>query len=90
MKDYDLVEKSVIIDKGVELEVIKFCYLGDMLDADSGVDSAVTARVRYAWNKFKELRPFLTAKSLPAGERTLLGCKGSIPAGERKGVQELR
>jgi len=25
--------------------VDKFCYLGDMLDADGGCDSAVTARV---------------------------------------------
>jgi hypothetical protein len=37
MKD-DLIEKSVIIGKGVELEKVrKFCYLGDMLDADGGV-----------------------------------------------------
>jgi hypothetical protein len=42
MKD-DLIEKSAIIGKGVELEKVrKFCYLGDMLDADGGVDSAVT------------------------------------------------
>jgi hypothetical protein len=62
MKD-DLIEKSVIIGKGVELEKVrKFCYLGDMLDADGGVDSAVTNRIRCAWNKFRELAPFLTAK----------------------------
>jgi hypothetical protein len=47
MKVDDLVEKSVIIGKGVELEKVrKFCYLGDMLDADGGVDSAVTTIVR--------------------------------------------
>jgi hypothetical protein len=69
MKDDDLVEKSMIIGKGVELEKVrKFCCLGDMLDADGGVDSAVTTRVRCAWNKFRELAPFLTAKSLPTGE----------------------
>ena len=34
------------IGNGVSLEKIdKFCYLGDMLDADEGCDSAVTARV---------------------------------------------
>jgi len=34
------------IDNGVLLEKAdKFCYLGDMLDADGGSDSAVTARV---------------------------------------------
>jgi hypothetical protein len=33
-----------------------------MLDADGGVDSAVITKVRSAWNKFRELAPFLTAK----------------------------
>ena len=28
-------------------------YLGDTLDADGGCDSAVTARVRSAWKKFR-------------------------------------
>jgi hypothetical protein len=73
MKDDDPVEKSVIISKGVELEVKIFCYLANMLDADGSVDSAVTSRARCAWNKFKELK-------------TLLDHKGSLPAGERKSV----
>jgi hypothetical protein len=52
----------VITGEGVDLEKVrKFCCLGDMLDADGGVDSAVTTRVRCAWNKFKGIRPFLTA-----------------------------
>jgi len=39
----------------VSLEKVdKFCYLGDMLDADGGCDSAVTTRVRSAWKKFRE------------------------------------
>ena len=39
------------IGNGVSLEKVdKFCYLEDMLDADGGCDSAVTARVRSAWN----------------------------------------
>jgi len=37
------------IGNGVSLEnVEKFCYLGDMLDADRGCDSAVTT-VRSTW-----------------------------------------
>jgi hypothetical protein len=62
MKDDDLVEKCDNWQRG---GVRKFCYLGDMLDADGGVDSAVTTRVRRAWNKFRELAPFLTAKRYP-------------------------
>jgi len=48
---------------GVLLEKVdKFCYLGDMLEADGGCDSAVTARVRYAWKKFHEYLPILKVK----------------------------
>ena len=31
------------------LKVYKFCYLGDMLDADGGCDSAVMPKVRSTW-----------------------------------------
>ena len=43
--------------------VDSFCYLGDMLNADGGVDLAVTTRVRSGWKKFRELMPFLTSKA---------------------------
>jgi hypothetical protein len=46
MKDDDSVEESVIIGQGIELKIVrKFCYLGDMLDAIGGVDSAVTTEL---------------------------------------------
>jgi len=45
--------KFCILVTGVSLEKVhKFCYLGNMLDADRGCDSAVTTRVRFAWEKF--------------------------------------
>ena len=43
--------------------VESFCYLGDTLDANGGVDSAVRTRVRCGWKKFHELAPFLTSKA---------------------------
>ena len=44
-------------------KVDKFCYLGYiMLDADGGCDSAVIARVRSAWKRFREYLPVLTGK----------------------------
>ena len=53
------------IGNGVSLEKVgKFCYLGDVLDADGGCDSAVTTRVRSAWKKFCEFLPILTAKGI--------------------------
>ena len=52
------------IGYGVSLEKVdKFCYLGDMLDADRGCDSAVTTRVRSAWKRFfREYLPILNGK----------------------------
>ena len=53
----------ILITNGVALEKVdKFCYLGDMLDADGACDSAVTTRVRSAWKKFLEYLPILTGK----------------------------
>ena len=60
---------------GVSLEKVdKFCYLGHMLDADEGCDSAVTTRVRSAWKKFREYLPILTGKGF------LLKLKGKVYA----------
>jgi len=48
---------------GVLLEKVdKLCYLGDILDADGGCDSAVTTRVRSAWKKYREYLHILTGK----------------------------
>jgi len=47
------IGNAVSLDK-----VDKFCYLADMLDADGECDSAVTIKVRSAWNKI----PILTGK----------------------------
>ena len=44
--------------------VQKFCYLGDMLGAEGGVEAAVRNRVRCAWGKFHELTPILTGRGV--------------------------
>ena len=54
--------------------VHSFCYLGDTLNANGGVDLAVTARVRCGWWKFREMAPFLTSK------RPSLKMKGRVYA----------
>ena len=54
--------KYLTVD-GAEYEVVtKFRYLGDMLDAGGGAESAVTARIRSGWNAFHALSPFLTSR----------------------------
>ncbi|XP_065319059.1 uncharacterized protein LOC135927050 [Gordionus sp. m RMFG-2023] len=53
------------IGNGLTLEKVdKFCYLGDMLIEDGGVDSAVVARIRQAWKKFREMSSILTNKKI--------------------------
>ena len=44
--------------------VASFCYLGDILSAGGGCEIAVTARVKTAWKKFRELLPVLTSPHL--------------------------
>ena len=55
--------KEVVIEPNLKLEcVTKFCYLGETLGVGGGAEEAARARVRYAWAKFKELSPILTAR----------------------------
>jgi hypothetical protein len=59
------LSKGMDIGNGDVLEYTKkFCYLGDMVSADGDADSAVVARVRNAWKKFRELSPILTQKGI--------------------------
>ena len=62
-KDGGKVE--IEIEKGVRLEMVhNFCYLGDIIDVNGGVETAITRRIQKAWCKFRELRPILTRKGL--------------------------
>ncbi len=50
--------------------VDRFCYLGDMIGAGEGAEEASRARVRCAWDKFRELALILTIKrGLSGGKR---------------------
>ena len=42
-----------------------FCYLGDGLNAKGGCETAVTARVRIEWMKFREGEELLLGRRLP-------------------------
>ena len=64
IKEVDLAE-DLMVD-GETYECVKsFCYLGDTVDGDGGVDLAATARIRNEWMKFGELLPFLTSRAPP-------------------------
>jgi len=51
------------IGDGASLELVDmFCYVGDMLSVDGNADTAVEARVRKGWDKFRQLVPQITNK----------------------------
>ena len=51
LADYDRLES-----------VDQFCYLGDMLGAESGAEEPTQNRARCVWAKFRKLEPILKAK----------------------------
>ena len=54
-----------VIISGEEIEkVSSFCYLGDFIGQRGGCFDATTARIRSAWNKFRDLLPILTCRGL--------------------------
>ena len=58
-----------------QVETVKgFCYLGDGLNAGGGCETAVTARVRMGWMKFRECVELLLGKRF----RPTLKMKGMV------------
>lgn len=63
------IRKRTIAEKvnlaGDDLEIKgRFCYLGDVLSTDGGVDASVIARTRAGWKKFKELSGVLCKRGM--------------------------
>lgn len=54
----------VDVDGNMVDVVSTFCYLGDMLSAGGGCDTAIAARCCVAWGKFRKLLPVLTSRHL--------------------------
>jgi hypothetical protein len=47
----EVEEGTMEVEGGVIGEVKQFCYLGDMLDSESGAERSVRTRVGAAWKK---------------------------------------
>ena len=44
----------------LKLEVVNsFCYLGDVLDSQGGIEAALIARIGKGWGSFRQLSPIL-------------------------------
>ena len=50
---------------GVFEEVIEFCYLGDLLDSEGGMERPVRMRVSATWYKRKDISSLLINKRVP-------------------------
>ena len=56
-------KRELVLGPESTLEIVdKFCYLGDMIGAGGGVVEAITARIKCAWAKFRELEPILASR----------------------------
>ena len=58
-------DNGIRIDGNDLEEVEYFCYLGDTLDCEGGVERAVRARVASAWTKWREISGLLLNKNIP-------------------------
>ena len=63
IQDADLAEE-LMVDGETYGCVKTFCYLGDTLDGDVGVDPAAPAIIRNGWMKIR-IFPFLTSRVPP-------------------------
>ena len=60
---------GLVVNGGMLQEVEQFCYLGDVLDCESGVERAVRARVTAAWRRWREIANLLVNLSIGLGTR---------------------
>ena len=62
--EIDGEDVGLVVSGGTLEDVQQFCYLGDMLDCEAGVERAVRARVAYAWKKWREIASLLVNRSI--------------------------
>ena len=57
------------VNGGFLEKVQQFCYLGDVLDCEAGVERAVRARVALAWDRWREISGLLVNRSIDLESR---------------------
>ena len=62
-------EDGIRVHEYVLKQVDHFCYLGDTLDCEGGVERAVRTRIASAWGKWREIAGLLLNKSIPLQNR---------------------
>ena len=59
-----ILKKRLVVNGGVLEEVEQFCFLGDVLDCEAGVERAVRARVTAAWRRWREMASLVMNRSI--------------------------
>ncbi len=62
--DGDGGSDRMVVDGDVLEEVQQFCYLGDVLDCEAGVERAVRARMAAAWRRWHEVASLSVNRSI--------------------------
>ena len=62
-------EQPVHVDGVVVEAVNSFCYLGDVMSCEGGVERSVSARFASAWRKWKDITGLLTNRHVPLKNR---------------------
>ena len=58
-------KREMDMGRNLKLEVVSnFCYLGDVLDSQGGMEMALNARIKKGWNAFRQLAPLLLCKGV--------------------------
>jgi len=73
--DRELISTGGRID-----EVDEFCYLGNVLNCEAGLERVVRAKVAAAWKKWREMANLITNRSIPLKIRGSVyeSCVGSV------------
>lgn len=61
-----------LMTEGGKIEVHEFCYLGNVLDCEVGVDRARRAIVAGAWIKWRDMASSLMNRSIPLKSRDII------------------
>ena len=67
-----VVDDSIRLEAVTIEEVKSFCYFGDVLQSEGGVERAVRARVSQAWMKWREISALLCNRNVPIRRRSIV------------------
>ncbi len=65
----DAKDAGLVVNGGELEEIQQFCYLGEVLDCEAGVERGVKARVAAAWGRWREISSLLVNRNIELRSR---------------------